>query len=85
MSRVNDRPKKKATKAKRPSRVRRPKGAFWQHKTAEQIAAEQGIGPVTDKDLDEMIGMGKGLWKTDEEFEEFLAGIYERRRQSRGS
>lgn len=55
------------------------RSAFFQHRTVDEIAAEQGKGPVTD--LDALLGMGKDLWKSDAEFEEFLAGIYERRRQ----
>ncbi len=54
-------------------------------KTADEVAVEQGIQPLTDADLDGMIGKGKDLWKSDREFDEFVAGIYERRRQSRGS
>jgi hypothetical protein len=57
------------------------KGSFFQHKTADEIAAEQGKGPVTN--LDEIIGKGKGLWKSDAEFEQFVADIYKRRRQGR--
>jgi hypothetical protein len=77
-NRRNKRTPKKRTKKKMPER----KGAFWQHKTAEEIAKEQGKGPITD--LDKIIGGGKDLWDSDEEFERFVAGIYERRRQSRG-
>ncbi len=54
--------------------------AFWQPKTAEELAAEQGIdGP---QDLDGLIGDGAELWDTDEEFDEFLRGIEARRRES---
>jgi hypothetical protein len=57
------------------------------HKSLEEIAREQGkeLRPWTDEDFDRLAELGKGLWKSDEEFEQFLAGIYERRRQSRGS
>jgi len=47
----------------------------------DEIAAEQGKGLVTD--FDALLGQGADLWKSDEEFEQFLAGIYERRRQGR--
>ena len=70
---------KKRTKKKAPGR----NGAFWQHKTIEEIAKEQGKGLVTD--LDKVIGQGKDLWDSDEEFERFVAGIYERRRQGRAN
>jgi hypothetical protein len=56
-------------------------GDFWKHKTIEELAKEQGIGPVTD--MDKIIGQGKDLWDSDEEFERFVADIYERRRQGR--
>ena len=71
------RPAKKRTKTKIPER----NGAFWQHRTIEQIAAEQGI---KETDVDKLIGRGKDLWSSDEEFERFVAGIYERRRQGMG-
>jgi len=76
-NRRNKRTPKKRTKKKMPER----KGAFWQHKTAEEIAKEQGKGPVTD--LDKIIEGGKDLWDSDEELERFVADIYERRRQGR--
>jgi len=55
--------------------------AFFRHRTVDEIAAEQGKGLVTD--FDALLGQGADLWKSDEEFEQFLAGIYERRRQGR--
>ncbi len=76
-NRRNKRTPKKRTKKKMPER----NGDFWKHKTIEEIVAEQGIGPVTD--LDKIIGGGKDLWASDEEFERFVADIYERRRQGR--
>jgi hypothetical protein len=53
-------------------------GAFWQCKSAEQLAAEQGIGPV--QDFDALFGAGKELWKDDADFEVFLEGLRESRR-----
>ena len=75
--RTKRRPAKKRTKRKIPER----NGAFWQHRTIEEIAAEQGI---KETDVDKLIGRGKDLWSSDEEFERFVAEIYERRRQGRG-
>jgi hypothetical protein len=46
MSRTNSRPNQKPGRSKRPRRLPRPKGSFWKHKTAEQFAAEQRIGPI---------------------------------------
>ena len=42
---------------------------FWEQKTIEELAREQGKGPVN---LDEVIGRGAHLWTSDEEFEQFL-------------
>jgi hypothetical protein len=68
---------KAARKTKRPLPPRNGK-----QKTIEELAAEQGIDPRTQ--FTKALGAGKGLWRSDEEFEQFLAGIYERRRQDRG-
>lgn len=55
---------------------------FWRSSTLEELASEQGVsGP---QPLDELLGAGAGLWDTDQEFESFVSGIYERRRESRG-
>ena len=72
-NRRNKRTPKKRTKKKMPER----NGDFWKHKTIEEIAAEQGIGPVTD--LDKIIGGGKDLWASDEELDRFLEDIRRRR------
>jgi hypothetical protein len=53
---------------------------FWQHVTIETLAAQQGVRPIACPD--EIIGQGSELWERDDEFEAFLAGIYERRRES---
>jgi uncharacterized protein (DUF2384 family) len=50
-------------------------------KTIEELAAEQGV--ALPQDLDAMIGAGKDLWDSDEEFEAWLEGIYRRRREGR--
>ncbi len=52
-------------------------GEFWQPKTTEELAKEQGVVPVAD--ASRLFGQARDLWKDDEEFEEFVAGIYERR------
>jgi len=52
---------------------------FWREPTIEQLAAEQDLRvPQT---VDGMIGAGADLWGSDEEFGEFVSGIYERRRE----
>lgn len=56
-------------------------GTFWRRKTIEELAAEQGV--LLPQDLDAMIGAGKDLWDSDEEFEAWLEDIYRRRREGR--
>jgi hypothetical protein len=68
---------KKRTKKKIPER----NGAFWQHKTAEEIVAEQ-VKQGKKTKVDELIGLGKGLWASDEELDRFLEDI-RRRRQAK--
>lgn len=54
---------------------------FWRSEAVAELAKQQGIKlPV---DVDDLIGKGRDLWKSDAEFEEFVSGIYERRRQGR--
>jgi hypothetical protein len=38
-------------------------------------------GPMKYATFEEMIGAGAHLWDSDEEFDEFLRGIYERRKE----
>lgn len=54
-------------------------------KSIEELAKEQGkeLRPWTDEDFKQLAETGKGLWKNDEELDEFLKGIYQRRRQER--
>ena len=61
-------------------------GRVHGHKSIEELAREQGkeLRPWTDADFERMIELGKGLFRSRKELEEFVAGIYERRRQSRG-
>jgi len=73
-NRRNKRTPKKRTKKKIPER----NGDFWKHKTAEQIIAEQKEqGKKTN--VDELIGLGKGLWASDDELDRFLEDIRRRR------
>lgn len=55
-------------------------------KSIEQIAREQGkeLRPWSEEDSDRMVALGKSLFRSDKEREEFFAGIEERRRQDRG-
>lgn len=54
----------------------KPNNDFWASKSAEQIAAEQGI--TSPQPLDQLIGAAADLWESDEEFEQFLASIRDR-------
>ena len=49
-------------------------------KSIEQLAAMQGIRPTR---LEDILGKGADLWKSEEEFEKFVEDIYARRRQDR--
>ncbi len=46
---------------------------FWQEKTLEQLAAEQGVEPI--RRLEDVLGKGSDLWNSDEDFDAFLAAI----------
>lgn len=46
---------------------------FWQEKTLDELAAEQGLR--LPQSLDRLIGRGQDLWESDEEFEEFLRAL----------
>jgi len=52
---------------------------FWQEKSVDQLAEEQGVRPV--ERLDDVLGRHADLWESDDEFERFVNGIYERRRR----
>ncbi|HXG12757.1 MAG TPA: hypothetical protein VNK04_23565 [Gemmataceae bacterium] len=55
-------------------------------KSIEELAREQGVElrPWTEEDFKRMIELGKKLFRSHKEREEFFAGIAERRRQNRG-
>lgn len=52
---------------------------FWREPSLEELAVEQGI--CQPQKLDDLVGAGADLWDGDEQFDEFLAGIYARRRE----
>jgi hypothetical protein len=52
---------------------------FWRDPTVEELAAEQGL--LVPQALDNMVGAAADLWESDEEFVQFVACIYERRRE----
>ena len=51
--------------------------ASWREPTLDEIAVAQGI--IKPQKFDELLGAGKDLWTTDNEFESFVNGVYERR------
>lgn len=58
-----------------------PQGSFGSgsSKSIEEIACEQGI--TLPQDLSKLIGAGADLWESDEELDEFLRGIDERKKE----
>jgi uncharacterized protein (DUF2384 family) len=48
-------------------------------KTVEELAIEQGAPLIAD--FDAMFGEGKDLWDSDEDFEEWMKGLQERRKR----
>ena len=65
-------------KAKRAKAKPAAAGDFWEQKTIEQLAAEQGIS--IPQDINQLLGAGKELWADDAEFEAFLEHLRESRR-----
>ena len=52
---------------------------FWREKSIEELAREQGVKPVAR--LEDVLGRHADLWESDEDFEQFVNGICERRRR----
>lgn len=52
---------------------------FWHEPTLEELAAEQGL--LVPQAVDNMVGAGADLWESNEELVQFVACIYERRRE----
>ncbi len=44
---------------------------FWETKSLEELAAEQGVAPI--EDLDEVFGRASELWDDNDDFDRFLA------------
>ena len=51
---------------------------FSERKSIAELAAEQGVR--LEGQLERIMGAGVNLWASDEDFEGFLQGIYDRRR-----
>ena len=54
----------------------------WQDTPVAELASNQNVQPI--QRLEEILGKGKDLWKDEEEFENFVQGIYQRRKEDRG-
>ena len=52
---------------------------FPERKSIAELAAEQGVR--LEGQLERIIGAGASLWASDEEFDGFVQGIYDRRRE----
>jgi len=46
---------------------------FWEEKSLEQMAAEQGEEPLSA--LEDVLGKGADLWEDDEDFAAFLTAV----------
>ncbi len=55
---------------------------FSERKSIEELAAEQGV--KLEGQLKRIVGSGAHLWSSNEEFEEFVQGIDDRRRRDLG-
>jgi hypothetical protein len=73
-----------ATKARMrsstPGNGGRLRRSLAERKSIEQLAAEQGVKPTR---LEDILGKGADLWKSDQEFEHFVEDIYSCRREDR--
>jgi hypothetical protein len=58
--------------------VKSPAG-FSERKSIAELAAEQGVR--LEGQLERIMGAGVNLWASDKEFEGFVQGIYDRRRE----
>jgi uncharacterized protein (DUF2384 family) len=65
----------KATRTPLEKPAQRP--SDWRDKSTKALAQEQGV-PLP-QDAAKLLGAGSDLWGSDEEFEEFLQGIQDRR------
>ena len=52
---------------------------FPERRSIADLAAEQGV--KLQGQVDRVMGAGANLWASDEEFGEFVQGIYDRRRE----
>lgn len=51
---------------------------FWRPRTIQDLAREQAVAPAQ---FEKLMGSGRELWDTNEEFEKFVADIQDRRHE----
>jgi hypothetical protein len=59
----------------------KPASDFWTSKTAEQLAAEQGVKPWTAADVEKLRELADELWPDEESVDEFLVWLRQLRRE----
>jgi hypothetical protein len=59
--------------------MKKPPVDFWESKTLEELAAEQGVHPI--ERLEEVLGRGADLWRDEAEWEAFLSALQESRQK----
>jgi len=79
-ARRHDKPRTAAKRGAFGNDGNRPATSFSERKSIQELAAEQGVR--LEGQLERILGAGADLWASDEEFEEFVRGIYDRRRES---
>jgi len=52
---------------------------FWHQKSVDELAKEQGVGPVND--LGHLFGCGKDLWETEKEWNEYMESVQTGRKE----
>ena len=51
---------------------------FWRQTSLGELIKDQGIKPMIS--WEQILGKGSKLWESDQDFEKFLSGIYQRRK-----
>ena len=56
----------------------RDKQVLWQERSLDELAHEQKLAQST---VESLVGQGADLWASDEELDQFIASIQERRHE----
>jgi hypothetical protein len=62
-----------------PSRTATSSNDFWKHKSAEELAAEQGVKPWTSETWAKLQELADELWPTEKDADEFAACVRQTR------